>query len=116
MKLNEAVKIERYVLLTTEEIIAKLSGVTVFSSLDAASLFWQIPLHPEIRKLNTFITPFGWYSLNVFQKKNVPQKYFNERRRKLYKGLKEHQCICTVYWCMETLWNSMTNSLPRYWR
>ncbi|XP_039610078.1 uncharacterized protein K02A2.6-like [Polypterus senegalus] len=61
-KLNETVKRERYVLPTAEEIIAKLSGATVFSSLDAASGFWQIPLHPESSKLTTFITPFGRYS------------------------------------------------------
>ncbi len=61
-KLNEAVKRERYVLPTADEIIAKLSGATVFSSLDAASGFWQIPLHPESSKLTTFITPFRRYS------------------------------------------------------
>lgn len=52
---------ERYVPPTTEEITAKLSGATTFSSLHAASGFWQIPLHPESRKLTTFITPFGRY-------------------------------------------------------
>lgn len=33
-KLNEAVKRERYVLASTEEIIAQLSGATHFTSLD----------------------------------------------------------------------------------
>ncbi|RXN17021.1 RNA-directed DNA polymerase-like protein [Labeo rohita] len=61
-KLNEAVKRERYVLPTAEEIIAKLSSATVSLSLDAASGFWQIPLHPESSKLTTFITPFGRHS------------------------------------------------------
>ena len=31
----------------------------MFSKLDAASGFWQIPLHTESSKLTTFITPFG---------------------------------------------------------
>lgn len=61
-RLNEAVRRERYVLPTAEEITAKLSGATMFTSLDAASGFWQIPLHPESSKLTTFITPFGRYS------------------------------------------------------
>uniref|UniRef100_A0A3B1ITQ0 Gypsy retrotransposon integrase-like protein 1 n=1 Tax=Astyanax mexicanus TaxID=7994 RepID=A0A3B1ITQ0_ASTMX len=61
-KLNEAVKREQYLLPTTEEITAKLSGATVFSSLDAASGFFQIPLHPDSCKLTTFITPFGRFS------------------------------------------------------
>lgn len=43
-KLNEAVRTERYVFSTAEKIIAKVSGATVFSSLDAASGFWLIPL------------------------------------------------------------------------
>jgi len=43
-RLNEAVKRERYVLLTGEEIAAKLVGSTVFSKLDAASGFWQVSL------------------------------------------------------------------------
>ena len=57
--LNVAVKREQYTLPVTDEIIAKLSGATVFSSLDAASGFFQIPLHPDSCKLTTFITPFG---------------------------------------------------------
>ncbi len=60
-KLKESVKRERYILPTSDEITAKLSGATVFSSLDAASGFWQIPLHPDSCKLTTFITPFGRY-------------------------------------------------------
>lgn len=60
-KLNKSVKREHYILPTPDEITAKLSGATVFSSLDAASGFWQIPLHPDSCKLTTFITPFGRY-------------------------------------------------------
>lgn len=33
----------------------------MFSSLDAASGFWQIPLHEDSCKLTTFISPFGKY-------------------------------------------------------
>ncbi|CAB4027684.1 Retrovirus-related Pol poly from transposon, partial [Paramuricea clavata] len=58
-KLNEAVKRERYVLPSLDDIAPSLHGSEVFSKLDAASGFWQIPLHPESSKLTTFITPFG---------------------------------------------------------
>ena len=61
-RLNEAVKREQYILPTTDEITAKLSWATVFSSLDAASGFFQIPLHPDSCKLTTFITPFGRFN------------------------------------------------------
>lgn len=60
-RLNESVKRERYILPTVDEMTAKLSGATVFSSLDAASGICQIPLHPDSCKLTTFITPFGRY-------------------------------------------------------
>jgi transposase InsO family protein len=60
-KLNKAVKRERFVLPTTDEITAELSGSTVFSSLDAAAGFWQIPLDKDSQRLTTFITPFARY-------------------------------------------------------
>lgn len=60
-KLNKSVIREHFILPTADEITSKISGATVFSSLDAASGFWQIPLHPDSCKLTTFITPFGRY-------------------------------------------------------
>ena len=44
--------------------MSKLSDGTVFSSLDAASGFWQIPLDSECVKLTTLFTPFGRYCFN----------------------------------------------------
>lgn len=49
------VRTERYQLPTTEEIQAKLSGSTVFTSLDAASGFWWILLYEDSSLLTTFI-------------------------------------------------------------
>lgn len=50
---------ERFILPTLEDVAPKLSGATVFSTLDASSGFWQIPLDPSCKKLTTFITPVG---------------------------------------------------------
>ena len=58
-KLNEAVKRERYILPTLEDVAPKLAGAKVFCKLDASSGYWQIPLHPDSTKLTTFITPMG---------------------------------------------------------
>lgn len=58
-KLNNSVQRERFIIPTTEEIIHKLRGSSVFSKLDAKSGFWQIPLDQDSAKLTTFITPFG---------------------------------------------------------
>ena len=60
-KLNTAIKRERYVLPTVEDIPHKLKGSTIFTKLDATSGFWQIPLNDESAKLTTFISPFGRY-------------------------------------------------------
>ncbi len=60
-KLNDNIKRERYILPTTDEILAKLAGANIFTSLDAASGFWQIPLCNESSLLTTFITPVGRY-------------------------------------------------------
>ena len=59
--LNAAIKRERYVLPTVEDILHKLKGSTIFTKLDAMSGFWQIPLDDESAKLTTFISPFGRY-------------------------------------------------------
>ena len=53
-------KRERYVLPTLKDVTSKLSGASVFSSLDATSGFYQIPLEGSC-VLTTFITPFGRY-------------------------------------------------------
>ena len=63
-RLNAAVKRERYVLPTLEDITYKLRGSTVFSKLDATSGYWQLPLDEETAKLTTFITPFGRFYYN----------------------------------------------------
>ena len=60
-KLNAAIKRERYVLPTVEDILHKLKGSTIFTKLDATSGFWQIPPDDESAKLTTFISPFDRY-------------------------------------------------------
>jgi hypothetical protein len=58
-KLNEAVKHEKFILPTLEDIAPQLSVACVFITLDASSGFWQILLDASCRKLTTFITPVG---------------------------------------------------------
>ncbi len=60
-RLNENVKRERFILPTLDDILPKLAKSTVFSSLDAESGFWQIPLEEHSARLTTFITPQGRY-------------------------------------------------------
>ena len=58
-RLNAAVKREYFPLPTVDTTLAKLSGSTVFSTLDTNSGFWQVPLTENASKLTTFITPVG---------------------------------------------------------
>ena len=60
-RLNENVKREKFILPTLDDILPKLAKSTVFSSLDAESGFWQIPLKEDSARLTTFITPLGRY-------------------------------------------------------
>ena len=79
-KLNKPVKRERFMLPTLEDVAPNLSGATVFSTVDASSGFWQIPLDASSRRLTTFITPVGRFcfrrlpfgitsALEIFQQK-----------------------------------------------
>ena len=58
-RLNQSIKRERYMLPTLDDILHKLNGSKVFSKLDAASGYHQIPLDDHSAKLTTFITPHG---------------------------------------------------------
>lgn len=62
--LNKAVLREVHPLCSVDEDLARLSGSTIFTKLDARSGFWQMPLDPESRLLTTFLTPFGRYCMN----------------------------------------------------
>ena len=60
-QLNTAVRREHHMLPSLEDIAPKLAGSKVFSPLDAASGFWQIPIDEDSQLLTTFITPFRRY-------------------------------------------------------
>jgi transposase InsO family protein len=59
--LNKAIQRSHYPLPTFEVIKTQLSNAKVFSTLDANSGFWMIPLDEESSNLCTFNTPFGRY-------------------------------------------------------
>ncbi|XP_050548981.1 uncharacterized protein K02A2.6-like [Daktulosphaira vitifoliae] len=59
--LNKAIKRSHYPLPNFEVIKTQLSQANFFSTLDANSGFWMIPLDEESSNLCTFNTPFGRY-------------------------------------------------------
>lgn len=61
--LNKAIKREHYRIPTCEDVLAKLSGKSVFTVIDMKDGFWQIKLDESSSRLCTFNTPFGRYSM-----------------------------------------------------
>ena len=58
-ELNKSIRRERFQIPVAEEIFVKMHGSKCFTTLDAESGFWQIPLNESSSLLTTFITPFG---------------------------------------------------------
>lgn len=59
--LNTALKRPHHPMRSVEEVASQMSGVTVFSVLDAKNSFWQIRLDRKSSMMTTFSTPFGRY-------------------------------------------------------
>lgn len=92
--LNESVLREIHPLPKVDDVLAQLSGATVFSKLDANSGFWQIPLDSSSRHLTTFLTPFGRYHFNKlpFGISSAPE-HFQKRMEKMLAGLEGVVCL-----------------------
>ncbi len=86
--LNKALKRPHYPMVTIEEVATRLSGAQLFTSLDACSGFWQLPLDIESSRLLTFNTPWGRYRFTrlPFGIAPAPEIYQREMVR-LFQGL-----------------------------
>ena len=56
-RLHEGVMRETHPLPKVDDTLAKLTGATGFSKLDACSGFWQIPLEESFRELTNLYQP-----------------------------------------------------------
>ena len=85
--LNRALKREHYLLLTIEEITARMPGEQYFS-MDARSDYWQTPLDEESSKLTTFNTSFGRFRFTrmPFGIRNA-QEVFHKRVHEIFEDI-----------------------------
>ena len=92
--LNKSVKWERHPLPAVYQALAQLSGAQVFSTLDANSGFWQIPLDSQSAKLTTFITPFGRFCFHrlPFGITSAPE-HFQRRMFRMLEGIPGVLCM-----------------------
>ena len=93
-KLNENVCRERHPLPAVEQVLAQVSGATVFSILDANSGFWQIPLSAKSARLTTFISPYGRFCFQrlPFGITSAPE-HFQRRMSSILSGLAGVVCL-----------------------
>ena len=61
-KLNEIVRREKFPLPNIDQLLAHLTGATVYTKLDCNKGFHHIPLSKESQDLTTFITLFGRFA------------------------------------------------------
>ena len=59
--LNRALKRPHYPMVTVEQVADRLTRDTTFTTLDASSGYWQLPVDEDSSKLLTFNTPWGRY-------------------------------------------------------
>lgn len=71
-KLTPHVKYDAFPLPRIDDTLDRLAGAKYFTTLDAASGYWQIPVEESDKEILSFITPIGSYSYNV-----MPMGYCN---------------------------------------
>ena len=64
-KLNTKLEFDAEPMANTEAIFAKLAGSTLFSKIDLAKGFFQLPLAPESRPYTALVTPLGLKQFRV---------------------------------------------------
>lgn len=82
--LNNNIKQQHFQIPTFEEISSKLSGASVFSTLDVKNAFWHIKLNQTSTNLCVFNTPFGRYKfLRLPYGINIASELFQEKMSQL---------------------------------
>ena len=86
---NKAIKRERHVTPTIDDVIADQTGAEYFSKLDLRSGYHQLLLHPASRYITTFSTHATSVSVSA---SILPPRFFNRLYRR---HCEDHQVLLT---------------------
>ena len=88
-QLNDLTKKDVWPIMRIDDALDSLYGAKLFTSLDMASGYWQIPLHPESQEKTAFLTAEGHYYFKVmsFGLCNAPSS-FTRMMDKIFGDLK----------------------------
>ena len=73
-ELNSVTKADTFPLPRIDDLLDQLNNAEYFSTLDLASGFWQVQVHPTSKEKTAFVTQQGLYQFNVmpFGLRNAP--------------------------------------------
>ena len=93
-KLNDVTIKDAYSLPNPNNCLEPLNGSKWFSTLDLASGYWQMEMHPEDRPKTAFSTQHGLYQFNVmpFGLTNAPS-FFERLMESVLSGLQYNICL-----------------------
>jgi hypothetical protein len=76
-KLNNVTKKDNYPLPRIDDLFDMLGTSSWYTSLDLASGYWQVKMHPKDREKTAFITQYGTFEFNVmpFGLTNAPSTF-----------------------------------------
>ena len=64
-ELNAVTKPDKFPLPRIDDLLDQLGKTKFFTTLDLASGFWQVQVHPDSRAKTTFVTPQGLHEFRV---------------------------------------------------